>query len=64
MTKLPIPVPMSGLKFARAYVVDQPYSCVASPAEGFKVGTIFPFLLETYAPSLKKALKGEEPWAT
>jgi hypothetical protein len=55
---------MSGLKFARAYVVDQPYSCVASPAEGFKVGTIFPFLLETYAPSLKKALKGEEPWAT
>lgn len=62
MDKIPSPVPMSGLKFALAYVVDQPYACVVNPKEALKMGTMFPFLLKTYAPTLKKALKGEEPW--
>lgn len=59
---MPTPMPMSSLKFALAYVLDQPYTCVVKPAEGLKAGTIFPFLLETYAPTLKRALKGEDPW--
>lgn len=62
MDKYPTPIPMSGLRFAMAYVLDQPYACVVKPREGLKIGTIFPFLLESYAPSLKKALKGEDPW--
>lgn len=57
-----MPIPMSGLQFARSYVLDQPYACVVQPPEALRMGTIFPFLLETYAKSLKKAEQGDEVW--
>ena len=55
-------LPMKGLQYARSYVLDQPYSCVVNPCEALKIGTIFPFLLETYAYNIKKAVQGEEAW--
>lgn len=58
-----MPQPMMNLKFARAYVLDQPYVCVAPPAAALKHGTIFPFLLETYIKSLKAADKGATLWS-
>lgn len=54
--------PVSNLQYARSYVFDQPYVCVVSPAEALRIGTLFPYLLATYAPSLKKADRGEDPW--
>ncbi len=57
-----MPAKLSKMQYARSYVLDQPYACVISPSEGFKTGTIFPFLLEAYVHNLQKALKGEEAW--
>jgi hypothetical protein len=57
-----MPHPMTNLKYARAYVLDQPYACVVPPAEALKMGTIFPFLLNTYIESLKAAEKGATLW--
>jgi len=57
-----MPLPMTNLKYARAYVMDQPYACVAPPGEALKWGTIFPFLLKTYLPGLEAAERGELPW--
>jgi hypothetical protein len=53
---------MMNIKLARAYVMEQPYQCVVPPGEGFKMGTIFPYLLNTYAYSLMKAEEGGSPW--
>lgn len=55
-------IPKTSLQYARSYVLDQPYVCTVTPAQALKMGTIFPFLLATYAPSLKKADKGVDPW--
>jgi hypothetical protein len=49
-------------KYARAYVLDQPYTCVVSPSEAIKRGTIFPFLLKSYIYSLEKANQGGSAW--
>jgi hypothetical protein len=57
-----MPSPMKNLQYARSYVFDQPYICVAKPAEALKWGTIFPFLLNTYLGSLKAVEKGENLW--
>lgn len=57
-----MPQPMTRLKYARAYVLDQPYTCVVPPAEALKHGTMFPFLLDTYIKSLKAADKGVTLW--
>lgn len=50
-----MPLPMTNLKYARAYVFDQPYACVVPPDEALRMGTVFPFLLSTYIDELKKA---------
>jgi len=50
-------LPMKNLKFARAYILDQPYVYVATPEEGLRHHTIFPYLLNAYLPGLKKAEK-------
>ena len=57
-----VPVPMTALKYARAYVVIQPYTCPISPDSALKMGTIFPYLLKTFAYSLEKAEQGESVW--
>lgn len=49
-------------KYAMAYVLDQPYTCVVSPREAIKRGTIFPFLLKSYIYSLEKANQGGSAW--
>jgi hypothetical protein len=56
------PTPMTNLKYARAYVVIQPYTCPIAPDAALKMGTIFPYLLKTYVYSLEKAEQGESAW--
>lgn len=53
--QMPMQLPMNKLKYARAYVLDQPYVGVVPPEESIKYGTVFPFLLSTYLPQLHKA---------